>query len=58
MNVLTRYVSRDYLRNGKLNLKSGSYQSVSSFGSGGISGNYLPATSNADGTYTVDLSKV
>lgn len=58
MNIINRSVSRDYLRNGKLNIKGGSssYQGVSSYGS--ISGNYLPATFNADGTYTVDLSKV
>lgn len=59
MKIITRSVSRDYLRNGKLNMQSGngSYQSVvSSYG--GVSGNYLPAIFNADGTYTVDLSKV
>ena len=40
MNILTRYVSRDYLRNGKLNIQGGgSYQSVVSSYDGGTSGN-------------------
>lgn len=59
MNITTREVSRDYLRNGKLNIKGGvnsSYSGSSSYGT--ITGNYLPAKINSDGTYTVDLSKV
>lgn len=59
MNIATRYVSRDYLRNGKLNIQAGvggSYSGSSSYG--GLTGNYLPAISNGDGTYTVDLTKV
>lgn len=60
MNVITKYVSRDYLRNGKLNIKGGSYQgTITSYGGGGgLTGNYLPAIQNQDGSYTVDLSKV
>ena len=49
------------LRNGDI-ISSSLYSSNSSGGgssSGGIlSGNYLPATQNADGTYTVDLTQV
>lgn len=57
MNILTRYVSRDYLRNGKLNIQGSTVSSYGSYG-GSLTGNYLPAISNADGTYTVDISKV
>lgn len=59
MNIITRNTSRDYLRNGKLNLQGvgGSYSS-SYNGGGMLTGNYLPAVANGDGTYTVDLSKV
>lgn len=59
MNITSRSVSRDYLRNGKLNLSNATVSSISSYGGGGtLSGNYLPATLNEDGSYTVDLSKV
>lgn len=58
MNIATRYVSRDYLRNGKLNLQSGSISNSGSSSYGGLTGNYLPAISNGDGTYTVDLTNV
>lgn len=59
MNILTRHTSRDYLRNGKLNLVGGNTSYVSGgFGGGTINGNYLPAINNGDGTYTVDLSQV
>ncbi len=59
MNILTKNTSRDYLRNGKLNLQGASISSVSYGGGGGsITGNYLPASKNTDGTYVVDLSQV
>lgn len=59
MNILTRNTPRQYLRNGKLNLSNTTVSSISSYGGGGmLSGNYLPATLNEDGSYTVDLSKV
>lgn len=58
MNIATRYVSRDYLRNGKLNIQGGSISNSGSSSYGGLTGNYLPAISNGDGTYIVDLTNV
>ena len=62
MNIITRNTTREYLRNGKLNFQGGggtvSYSTSYGGGGGIISGNYLPAIKNSDGTYTVDLTQV
>ena len=60
MNFNRRNINKK-LRNGEIIAYNYSSSSIS-FGGGGSSsssgGNYLPATANGDGTYTVDLSQV
>ena len=46
------------LRNGQIVSTSSSVTSLTSSKPSVLTGNYLPATSNGDGTYLVDLSKV
>ncbi len=45
-------------RNGELNVSNVAVTNVGGGGGSSLSGNFLPAVNNGDGSYTVDLSKV
>lgn len=53
MNILTRNVPRQYLRNGNLNLTGEGYSSFS-YGLSGMTGGYLPALPLEEGGYLVE----
>ena len=50
MKIISRKTTRDTLRNGKLNIVGVNVTTSSSSGGGALSGDYLPATPNEDGT--------
>ena len=50
MKIISRNTTRDTLRNGKLNIVGVNVTTSSSSGGGTLTGDYLPATPNEDGT--------
>ena len=58
MQFIRTNINKTY-RNGELNVSNVAVTNVGGGGgSSSLSGNFLPAVNNGDGSYTVDLSKV